>query len=392
MKRLHALDTLRGLAALSVVVWHWQHFYALNGTWQPGWQRQAQPFFWALKPLYEAGWAAVDLFFALSGFVFFWLYGDAIARKAVGAGRFALLRFSRLYPLHFATLVAVAALQALFHARTGQYFIFESGDWPRFAAGLVMAQQWLPPTEDQFFNGPAWSVSIEVLLYIVFFLFCRLGLLRVGWQVLVAALGAAVLTQNEFIGRGLIGFFLGGAVWFATEQLKQRRDAVRIARLAVGLALAAWAVVVAEDYFGFLHAGAYWLAGHLSPAVGQFYIGESDYVFLLPFIVVVSPLTLAALALSEQVLKWNFRPLAFLGDISYSTYLWHFPLQLVCAMAALRLGLSPAFFMHPLAMIAFFAALIAIGALSFHRFETPLQNWLRGGVRRRVAAPTPTAN
>src|ERR1700743_3406757 len=105
MKRLYALDALRGLAALSVVVWHWQHFYALSGTWQTGWQRASQPFFWALQPLYDAGWAAVDLFFALSGFVFFWLYGAAIASRSIGGPRFSLLRFSPLYPLRFSTLL-----------------------------------------------------------------------------------------------------------------------------------------------------------------------------------------------------------------------------------------------------------------------------------------------
>ena len=42
-----------------------------------------QPFFWLLKPLYIQGWAAVDLFFALSGFVFFWLYSENIAERRV---------------------------------------------------------------------------------------------------------------------------------------------------------------------------------------------------------------------------------------------------------------------------------------------------------------------
>ena len=161
MKRLHALDTLRGVAALSIVVWHWQHFYAVSGTWEDGWQRTAQPFYVFLRPFYDEGWAAVDLFFALSGFIFFWLYSRAIAEKAIGASRFAWLRFSRLYPLHLATLLIVAVLQFYFQRATGQYFIFDTNDWQHFATSLIMAQQWLPPTLDQSFNGPAWSVSIE---------------------------------------------------------------------------------------------------------------------------------------------------------------------------------------------------------------------------------------
>ena len=385
VKRLYALDGLRGLAALSVVVWHWQHFYALSGDWQDGWQRASQPLFWALKPLYDAGWAAVDLFFALSGFVFFWLYGAVIASRTMGAGKFMLLRFSRLYPLYFATLAAAALLQALFHSRTGQYFIFESGDWQRFAAGLLMAQQWLPPTEDQFFNGPSWSVSIEVLLYVLFFAFCRLGLMRIRWLVLAVLAGALVIPANEFIARGVMGFFTGGAVWFVTERIKRRTDAARIARLLGWAALAAWGLVAAEDYGGVLHAAASRLSAHWPAALAPFISGDNNYLFLLPFILIVSPLTLAALSLQEQLLGRRYKALSFLGDISYSTYLLHFPLQLVCVLAALRFGWAPQAFMNPFAMAAFFAALIVLGAASHYGFERPLQTLLRGSVHRKAA-------
>ena len=91
MKRLYALDTLRGFAALSVVLWHWQHFFAISGTFEDGWQKSSEPFYVFLKPFYEEGWAAVDLFFALSGFIFFWLYGEAIREGRIGAWRFGWL-------------------------------------------------------------------------------------------------------------------------------------------------------------------------------------------------------------------------------------------------------------------------------------------------------------
>jgi peptidoglycan/LPS O-acetylase OafA/YrhL len=387
LKRLYALDALRGLAALSVVFWHWQHFFAMSGIWQPGWNRAAQPFFWALKPLYEAGWAAVDLFFALSGFVFFWLYGQAIAARTVGGARFSLLRFSRLYPLHFATLMLTALLQFWFWQRSGHYFIFESGDWPRFVAALGMAQQWLPPTEEQYFDGPAWSVSIEVLLYILFFLFCRVGLMRPRNMLIVAALALLVIPYNEFIARGVMGFFIGGAVWRGTEWVRRRPNAKAIALALAVLALLSWGLAIAEDYTGVLHAYAYWAVGHLSPEIGRFYIGESDDLFLLPFIFVISPLTIAALALNEQLLGLRLQRLAFLGDISYSTYLLHFPMQLTCVLVALHFGLGPMVFMNPLAILAFFAALIAIGAASHYGFERPLQSAIRNFAHARSRAP-----
>jgi peptidoglycan/LPS O-acetylase OafA/YrhL len=66
--RLHALDALRGLAALSVMLWHWQHFQLLGTrrlTWSnatPALNHSLQPFFLMLSVFYAHGFIAVDLF------------------------------------------------------------------------------------------------------------------------------------------------------------------------------------------------------------------------------------------------------------------------------------------------------------------------------------------
>ena len=91
------------------------------------------------------------------------------------AAKFARLRFSRLYPLHTLTLFLVAGMQILFYRATGKFFIYELNDWQHFLSSLFMAQQWLPPSIEQTFNGPAWSVSVEVLLYAIFFALMRAG-------------------------------------------------------------------------------------------------------------------------------------------------------------------------------------------------------------------------
>ena len=384
MKRLHALDTLRGIAALSIVVWHWQHFYAVSGVWQAGWQRTAQPFYWALKPLYDEGWAAVDLFFALSGFIFFWLYGEAIRERRIGAGAFAWLRFSRLYPLHLATLLAAACLQYFFRNATGHYFIYDANDTQHFLASLVMAQQWLPPNVDQSFNGPSWSVSIEVLLYAVFFVLCRLGL-RGGWlSLLVSVFSIPLLWWNEFIARGLMGFFLGGAVFAAVEWVRARAAAARIARILCVAAATLWLLVIVETYLSPLHDALYWLSGHISDAAGEWYIGDSDNLFLLLFIFTVCPVTILALALHEQVLGGKWQRFSFVGDISYSTYMLHFPMQLGLALIAAHFALKPSFFENAPAILVFYAVLIGLGALSFNAFERPMQTMLRKIPGRKI--------
>jgi peptidoglycan/LPS O-acetylase OafA/YrhL len=372
-KRLYSLDALRGIAALSVVVWHWQHFYAIGGTWPVGWQRSAEPFYPLLKPLYDQGWVAVDLFFAISGYVFFWLYADAIANRRIGPGKFALLRFSRLYPLHFVTLVAVAAMQLLFRQQTGKFFIFAANDWRHFASSLVLAQQWLPPDELQSFNGPAWSISIEALLYAIFFAGVRLGLRNPGGTFALAVASGVLLYWDGQIARGLMGFFMGGTVYYIARELAAHRRAREIAACLVAAALLVCTIVILEIYLGPIQ----WLMQRAPAPLAHAFAAKEYDVFLLAFIFVVSPLVLGALALHEQVLGGRYKRLSFLGDISYSTYMLHFPMQLALALIALRFGLTSAVFETGFAMIAFYAALILLGALSYNYFERPLQAGIR---------------
>jgi peptidoglycan/LPS O-acetylase OafA/YrhL len=105
-------------------------------------------------------------------------------------------------------------------------------------------------------------------------------------------------------------------------------------------------------------------------------------IFLLAFIFFVVPLTLAALALHEQLFGGPYARLNFLGDISYSTYLIHFPMQLLLALLALQFGWMPADFMHGWVMVVFYVVLILLGWLSYAYLERPLQSLIRGKAKR----------
>jgi peptidoglycan/LPS O-acetylase OafA/YrhL len=383
MKRLYSLDAIRGLAALTIVIWHWQHFFALSGHYPNVWPRDGQPFFHLLEPLYLEAWAAVDLFFALSGFVFFWLYREAIRERKVRAGKFALLRVSRLWPLHALMLVTIAVLQSAFHARTGTYFIFPADAWDRFVANLLLVQQWVPLNYDQTFNGPAWTVSVEAGLYVLFFVLCRLGFN--GWKSAAATVLAGFLLYdwNQMVGRGMMGFFLGGVAYFAVERIRTLKSARRVAQ-AVGLAaLALWGLVVIEIEFGPLHQAVIWVTDQLPD--DWYDPDKTDAYFHIGYILTVVPLTVLALALSEAVLDLFprlYKKTTYLGDISYSVYMLHFPLQTACALGALSLGLTPMFFMQGWVMAAFYAVLLALASLSYRYYEKPMQKWIRGLVEK----------
>jgi len=372
--RLYSLDALRGVAALAVVVWHWQHFFSISGTWASNWNRADQPFYWYIKPLYDEGWVAVDLFFAVSGFVFYWLYLEPVANREIGIGKFALQRFSRLYPIYLLTLLIAAGLELLFYRTTDNWFIFDANDWHHFIASLFLVQNWLPPDEAQSFNGPAWAVSIEVMLYVIFFAGAHLRLRGVWPALLMVVFGVLVFPWEGQISRGITDFFFGGLVFYWTSWIAGQANAKSIARVIAVAAVLSWTIAIVENYFGPLQA----LFQHAPAQVAHALVANEYRIFLFGWILVVCPLTLAALALHEELFGGAYARLAFLGDISYSTYMVHFPMQLTLALLALHFGWQPADFMSGIVMLSFYGAMILLGALSYRYFERPMQALIRG--------------
>jgi peptidoglycan/LPS O-acetylase OafA/YrhL len=382
-KRLYSLDVLRGIAALAIIFWHWQHFFAVRGTWQAPWSRAMEPLYPVFQPLYDQGWVAVDIFFAVSGFVFFWLYLDPVRRREIGPGKFALQRFSRLYPLYLATLLAATVMQIGFHRATGNWFIFDANDWSHFVKSVLLVQQWLPPDEMQSFNGPDWAVSVEVLLYVLFFVGVRLSVRGPVAATVVVIIGAVLFFHDGQIGRGIMGFFWGGVTFYVVNWLSSQAYARGIFWLVLWAALAAWLIALSDVYLGFHHS----LIAMLPFQAARFVIGYEYPIFLMAFIFVVVPLSLATLALHEELFGGQWARFTLLGDISYSTYMIHFPMQLALALLAVHFGWMPASFMHWYVMLAFYVVLIGLGALSYTFLERPAQALLRGKTRKAALSP-----
>src|SRR5687768_5675625 len=83
-ERFIALDSLRGIAAVGVMLFHMGNIGWLGG-------------FHAI----QNGWLLVDFFFVLSGFVIAASYGERLA-QGYSVGKFMALRFGRVVPLHAA--------------------------------------------------------------------------------------------------------------------------------------------------------------------------------------------------------------------------------------------------------------------------------------------------
>jgi peptidoglycan/LPS O-acetylase OafA/YrhL len=321
---------------------------------------------------YGAGWMAVDLFFGLSGFIFFWLYAKGIAEGRVSAADFFVLRFSRLYPLHLVTLLAVGVEQWAFRRLTGHFFIYSWNDRYHLALNLPLASSW--GLEHGFsFNGPIWSVSVEVALYLMFFVLCRTLRIRAIHLVALSAFGFIMVSSwYPQIGTGMGGFFLGGFTYLAYEEIV-RREYDRV--------LARWLPFLV----GLLWIGAAtWvrleLRLHELPAR---YGHIADY---WPVPVILFPLTILALALVETRRGTLGRRLSFLGNISYSSYLLHFPLQLAVAGIVTRFAIDPSLFASKRFLLTFFGVLTAMSLSSFYFFEAPARRWIRARLLTRRAA------
>ena len=376
--RFHELDILRGLAAITVVIFHYKHFLLISDA--AGFDYGHMPFHTVLMPLYVYGQFFVELFFAISGYVFFWLYAQAVETHRTGPWSFFVARFARLYPLYLVTLLIVAALQALYRGQYGADFIYKGDTLAAFVLNLLMVQQWVPGAL-QSFNGPAWSISVEVFLYAVFFLLCWFRLNRIWVLVLLFAAGVIIRVNSDptldFV-RGVPSFFEGGLVFYAVQALR-RHEAWR-RRAVIGLAVALPALWALSYARGFQPINTLLAPGLVNAALS-----------VVTFLYVLLPLTLLLLGLMQDHWRWLSRDglhkVSWVGDISYSIYLIHFPLQLLVMLVLARLPFVERahIFASPLSLLGFMVVAAGLAWLSFHLFEMPLRRYLTRRMRPLVS-------
>jgi len=102
--------------------------------------------------------------------------------------------------------------------------------------------------------------------------------------------------------------------------------------------------------------------------------------------VTLFPSIILLLALVETNRGSLGKKFAFLGDISYSSYLLHFPLQLFLMILILSLSIDQNVFLSSGMLVAFFSVLLPVSYASYHHFELPMQSFLRRQFGHRRAA------
>ena len=341
--RIASLDGLRGIAAVGVMIFHFNYFFLPQAA-----LTSMLPF---MRPILDHAYLGVDLFFLMSGFVMAHVYGQKLSSNWRAHWRdFATVRFARIYPLFVLTTLVMVVTHALTHMPlSGISFSIRS-----LALQPLLLQEWGGLS----WNYSSWSVSTEAAAY-AFFVFSAGALVTGKYPRFIAAICVAILAALCIKHGGRLHFFTGVPALlrtiaeFSLGALLYRARLAAKASSGIWLALLAVACVV-------LAALTRWDIAIVGVLAYLVYYG-------------VNATTLLARLLSSA-------PAIAMGAWSYSIFLWHAPAHYAVMAMFSAYG-------HPtetldvttarLLMLATMLAVVCLSALTFNCFEVPARRLIR---------------
>ncbi|MBK3804429.1 acyltransferase family protein, partial [Azospirillum brasilense] len=323
--------------------------------------------------LHHYGWVGVEIFFVISAFLFFYRFNAEIhATGSINIKSFYTRRFLRIYPLLIAYLLMIS---------TTYYSLLKNDALLRFF-GIIMCIDnfiaWFRGYNLSIpYSGHLWSLSFEFQIYAIipfaFMAFVHYGRKKFLVSILSIYLFCFLL-RMIFTGAG------------ATHPLVWVTPFLRPESVLIGVMLAA-------GYFSYI---PHWALGLLAVAAGiTFFSTPTPWA---DWHGASASYPLAAIMCGSLVglsLKWNFfsnllswRPIRYLGSISYGLYILHFLGIGLAARAINLIGYDISVHISGyLYCVLFFTSLfitIAMATLSYYAIERPfLQLKVRFPVRAR---------
>ncbi len=330
------LTGFRALAAAWVMLFHFNSFAAPKVIAVDFFGRDLH-----LHPLLTVGWVGVDLFFVLSGFLLATHLLDAMARGRPGVlQRYFAARVRRVFPAYWVQ-IALLFIAAVWAAKA-------IPEWARYIPLHIPMLHFVSERASFSINNVYWTLPIEFSFYLCLPLIAYYLLRaerrggRSSWLMLFG-LYAAILVLVWCYRYAMFRHFEASAVnvivW-ATSQLPGTLDvfmagvvaatALRWLRMrgapwprsrerlvSTALAAVGLAGIVAMMYFLDSLYAVYW-KGHWALFVWHS-ITAGFIAMVVAGIAISGPLTHAL---------FETRVMVFLGTISYSIYLWHYPIGL----------------------------------------------------------------
>jgi peptidoglycan/LPS O-acetylase OafA/YrhL len=347
--RIASLDGLRGIAAVGVMLFHFNYFFLPQAA-----LTRMLPF---TQPILGHAYLGVDLFLLMSGFVMAHVYGQKLSSNWRAHWRaFAIMRFARIYPLFFLTTLVMVVTHALAHIPLS---------WISFSnRSLALQPLLLQVWHGLSWNYASWSISTEAAAY-AFFVFSARALITGKYPRVIAAICIAILAVLCFKNGGRLHVFTGIPALlrtfaeFSLGALLYRAHFT--ARTSSGIWPALLAVVCVV-----LAATTRWDIATVGVFAYLIYYG-------------VNGTTLLARLLDSA-------PALAMGAWSYSIFLWHVPVHYAVMAMFSAYG-------HPtetldvatarLLILATSVAVVCLSALTFHYFEVPARRLIR-----RMLLPT----
>ena len=362
---LPGLDGLRALAVIGVLAFHDNR---LNG-----------------------GFLGVDLFFALSGFLITTLLIDELQRtNTVDLIGFWGRRLRRLLPAVMVLLVVVVVFFRLF-ADTGQWIIarndvvwsqFYTANWHQIYSGSGYWDAFAAPSAFEHL----WSLAIEEQFYLVWPV-----LVIVAWRI-GRARGLTALTSIGIVASfiAMLAIYNGGdptRVYMGTDT----RSFSLLCGAFVALPAVRQLITTGMQKFRSAASG---LTVALIVAIGFMWFtvdGQSQWLFrggLFAHSIASALLAiLFASSSSKFSLVFSWRPLAYIGRLSYALYLWHWPVFIFCTSERIDV--------NGLALTAIRLAItFALSIASYYLIEQPIRHkakWAHSSKGRRVFVATSLA-
>jgi peptidoglycan/LPS O-acetylase OafA/YrhL len=305
--RMPELDTIRGIAVLSVFVFHGFEEIVWAPVARPLWQRLP------LELSYQ-GWGGVNLFFVLSGFLITGILLDSRGKPRYYA-RFYTHRALRILPAYYLLLLVLFVL--------GRVGIIRGNDLGAFLGlSFIYLSNLAPLFGVYIYYWPLWSLAVEEHFYLIWPTVVRF----------VSTRGLGVIAGCICIIEPLLRFLAlraGREVWWAGPQ---RIGAFRYTWMyADGLALGALLAIFVRSAWGnrkaLLKLAGITAAGALVATILSFVLPATLAVCLRGTLVnYAAPVMIAVFLLvgTGAHRSWaNVRLLSFYGYISYGLYLIH---------------------------------------------------------------------